>query len=157
MGNINFEWAAVTKASLEGVDENGQPKEKLKPGDYDATITDVRAVNTKGGAFGVHISYSVEPVGQTVKEFICLTTKAGQPMIWGPSKLKRRMKTGGLTPEQITNFRYPSKETELADFKLLLDAKVIISVDEEEIKDGLQKGKKFPRVQRVFPRASAKE
>jgi hypothetical protein len=152
-GNFNFDWASVTKASLDDLEGQGK---KLEPGEHDATITDIRAANTKNGAFGVTLTYAVDNSSSTIKEFICMTTKAGAAMPWGPSKLKRRMMNAGLTAEQITNFRYPSKETELADFKLMLDAKVIITVDNEEIKDGLHKGKSFPRVQKVFPRGEQK-
>lgn len=153
--NFNFDWASVTKAALSDVE--GESRPKLEPGVYDASVSDVRAAKTKNGAFCVTLTYATETPSTTIKEFICLVKKNGEPMEYGPSKLKRRMMNCGLTAEQINSFKYPKKETELADFKLLLDAKVKIEVKSEECKDGLNKGKIFPRVQKVFGREEEKK
>jgi hypothetical protein len=60
----------------------------------------------------------------------------------------------GLTAEAINKFKFPAKETEMGDFKHLLDAYVTITVGQEEIKDGEMKGLKVARVTQVSKRAS---
>ena len=147
-----YEWANVTKAELDNVDASGNKRKPIASGKYSAQLTGVLCGKSKGGAFGVVFSYTIDDgpeKGRTVKEGIYLTKRDGNPIPFGPNRLKRRLMNLGLSAEAINTFKFPKKETELGDFKHLLDAHVIITLEQEAIKEGEMKGMLVARVVQV--------
>jgi hypothetical protein len=152
-----YDWGNVIKAELDSVDADGNPKKAVAEGSYNATVSGVKVGKSKGGAFGVTLSFTIDggaENGRTVKEGIYLTKKDGNPVPFGPSKLKRRLLNCGLTAEQITGFKFPKKETEMGDFKHILDAQVTITVKHDTIKDGDAAGLIIARVGQVAKRST---
>lgn len=160
MSDIAYDWGNVTKAELREMDASGNPRKPVQPGTYQATVVDIRVGKSKGGAFGVYFTYSINggpENGRRVQEGVFLVGKNGQVLGFGGGKLKRRMLTLGLSPEQIQNFKFPKSEKNLGDFKLLLDAEVIIETTLETIQEGELAGVAVARVAKVFPRMAEKQ
>lgn len=156
--NKPFDWAGVIAADISNESADGNNRKPISPGLYAATITEVKYGLSKGGALGVTFTYQINGGAEDkrkVREGVYLTKKTGEPIGFAGQKLKRRMLACGLSPEQVTNFKYPKNTDSLGDFKLLFDSEVTIETNIEAIREGEMKGVEIARVTKVYRRAAA--
>lgn len=160
MADFDFNWATVQKAELKNIDEAGNPKKPVVPGIYDATLSEVKAQNSKGGAFGVYFTYTIiggAEDGRQVKDNIFLKSKKGDVIPFGGQKLKQRLLACGLTVAQVENFKFPTNDKMIGDFKLILDANVKVETTLETIKEGEAAGVMVARVSKVYRKSAEAE
>lgn len=142
-------WKNVIDADLK--DAEYAPSTPIPPGDYNVAITDIKtALKAETGSIGVNVTYTIgegDHKGRVIRDYINLRMKNGQPNKQGAATVKKLMLEAGLTPKEITSFKFPEPgSNSFGDFKKLLDQPLTVSVIQEKRKDGMQAGKSFPRV-----------